>query len=59
MSGLGWTYMYDRGFPYRVGWSFYAHPVSKIKGLGDPPVAVSSLGASAAVTGLIAQTLLT
>ncbi|MEV4567691.1 hypothetical protein AB0K12_28310 [Nonomuraea sp. NPDC049419] len=31
-----WTYMYDdRGWPYRVGWRFYAHPRPQVKGLGD------------------------
>ncbi|MEV4805737.1 hypothetical protein AB0K18_37555 [Nonomuraea sp. NPDC049421] len=40
-AGLGtaevtWTYMYDdRGWPYRVGWGFYAHPRPQVKGLGD------------------------
>ncbi|WP_157548736.1 hypothetical protein [Nonomuraea candida] len=30
-----WTYMYDdRGWPYRVGWRFYAHPRPAVPGLG-------------------------
>ncbi|MGW0593960.1 hypothetical protein [Streptosporangium sp. NPDC002607] len=35
-SEVTWTYMYDdRGWPYRVGWRFYAHPRPEVPGLGD------------------------
>lgn len=35
-SEVTWTYMYDdRGWPYRVGWRFYAHPRPEVRGLGD------------------------
>ncbi|GGO28519.1 hypothetical protein [Microbispora bryophytorum] len=35
-SEVTWTYMYDdRGWPYRVGWRFYAHPRPKVPGLGE------------------------
>ncbi|MEU8273148.1 hypothetical protein ACFYOK_31090 [Microbispora bryophytorum] len=35
-SEVTWTYMYDdRGWPYRVGWRFYAHPRPAVRGLGD------------------------
>lgn len=35
-SEVTWTYMYDdRGWPYRVGWRFYAHPHPEVPGLGD------------------------
>ncbi|WP_431930371.1 hypothetical protein [Nonomuraea jabiensis] len=34
-SEVTWTYMYDdRGWPYRVGWRFYAHPRPEVPGLG-------------------------
>ncbi|WP_066365821.1 hypothetical protein [Herbidospora mongoliensis] len=34
-SVVTWTYMYDdRGWPYRVGWRFYAHPHPEVKGFG-------------------------
>ncbi|MDR8409736.1 hypothetical protein MTP10_13410 [Nonomuraea sp. 3-1Str] len=34
-SEVTWTYMYDdRGWPYRVGWRFYAHPRPQVPGLG-------------------------